>query len=142
MKLVRLILLAGPLVLNGCVSDRDIANDPRYPSDFHENTVYYAKVPLTLAVYHGTFPAFVKITGVAGSDELPPPEKPGFMKPYATYEILPVGTPIRVVKIHRFYAYLDVGSSEIINAKMVSGPHQGTDVGIEGAKGVMRRKVL
>ena len=125
-------LIVSVLFLGGCVSDRDIAKDPRYPSDFRENTVYYTKVPLILAVYHRGWPAFTEITGVAGSDSsVPPPEKPDLISPYRTYEILPVGTQIRVTRIHRFYAYLDVGSMELIDAKMASGSHQGTDVKID-----------
>jgi hypothetical protein len=73
----------------------------------------------------------MEITGVADSDSLPPPEKPALMSPYKTYEMLPVGTQIRVVKVHRFFAYMDVGSMELIDAKMASGPHQGTDVKID-----------
>jgi hypothetical protein len=125
------ISVIGLLLLAGCVSDRDIANDPRYPSDFRENTVYYTRVPLILAVYHGGWPAFTEITGVADSASAPPPEKPRLMSTYRTYEVLPVGTPIRVIRIHRFYAYLDVGSSANIDAKLASGPHQGVDVMID-----------
>jgi hypothetical protein len=130
LDLAKLIAAFGILILTGCVSDRDIANDPQYPSDFRENTVYYTRVPLILAVYHGGWPAFTEITGVADSNSLPPSEKPRFMSTYKTYEMLPVGTPIRVVGIHRFYAYLDVGSTAYVDAKLASGPHQGVDVEI------------
>jgi hypothetical protein len=130
MKLAKLISAVGLLFLAGCISDRDIANDSRYPSDFRENTVYYTKVPLLLAVDHGAWPAFTEITGVADSASLPPPEKPRLMGTYKTFEILPVGTPIRVVRIHRFYA-MDVGSIAYIDAKLVSGAHKGVDVKID-----------
>jgi hypothetical protein len=64
-RLAKLILVLGVLVLTaGCVSDRDIADDPRYPTGFRENTIYYTKVPLVLAVYHGGWPSFTEITGV------------------------------------------------------------------------------
>lgn len=119
-------------MLSGCISDRDVANDPKYPSDFKEDTVYYTRVPLVLAVYHRVWPAFTEITGVANSESsLPPNDKPHDISNYKTYELLPVGTQIRVVKIHRFYAYLDVGNMDFVDAKLVSGPHQGTDVKID-----------
>jgi hypothetical protein len=130
-KLARLILGAAILILTGCVSDRDIANNPQYPSDFRENTIYYTRVPLVLGVVHRSFPASTEIEGVADSDTPPPPDKPQSLSPYKTYELLPVGTPIRIVRIHRFYAYMDVGSSMIIDAKLLSGPHQGVDVNID-----------
>ena len=126
------ILLGGAIIFSGCVSDRDIANDPQYPSDFKEDTVYYTRAPLILAVYHRGWPAFTEITGVADpNSSLPPPDKPHDISTYKTYELLPVGTQIRVTRIHRFYAYLDVGSIEFVDSKLASGPHQGTDVKID-----------
>lgn len=117
--------------LAGCVSDRDIGNDAQYPSDFKENTIYYTEVPLVLAVYHGGFPAFTEIVGIPESDSLPPPEKPRFLSTYKTYELLPAGSQIHVGRIHRFNATVDVGSMELIDAKLASGPHAGTDVQID-----------
>jgi len=129
---VCLVLILGFLGLAGCVSDRDISNDPHFPTGFKVGAVYRIVVPTAASVYHKPFGEFIMLIGPFDGRPLPRSGKPGgLVTDYQTFEVLPVGTQIRITQIRRFYAYLDVGSETTIGAIMASGPHEGMAANID-----------
>ncbi|HZZ57556.1 MAG TPA: hypothetical protein VFE31_06975 [Opitutaceae bacterium] len=135
MLLPRLIL---PLLLvslwAGCAGPPPAGNAsamPDYPTRFLPNETYRTAVPLVACVYHEPFGRiWLELQGPV-SGPLPASEEPdsgGLDDTYRSFEIVPAGTLLRVLKIHPFYSYLDEGSTTELTAVMASGPYAGKPV--------------
>lgn len=131
-RLLPPLLMAG--LLGGCgtaPAPREAAAMPDYPTRFLVNHNYQTVAPVVGCIYHEPFSqVWVDLQGpVIGP--LPASEEPdsgGLANSYRTYEVIPAGTTIHILKVHPFYAYVDEGSTTEIAAVLASGPYRGKPV--------------
>jgi hypothetical protein len=124
--------MVGTIALGGCFSERDISNNPEYPTDFRLNAVYRAQKSLVVHIYHGPFETALEVLSVGDASDVPESHpKTGIIRDFEIFYLLPAGTEIRITMIHRFWAEMDVGSRTVIRAEILSGTYNGLAVNID-----------